>query len=147
MSYKSLVQVINYWVFKQDNKMPMPCNDLVADKLNAAIPNTSTHIDDWIDYGPVNYHKLTESEQDEINYARWFLFYKRSPATLQMAFAKAMREHKLFCDYEGVRYRCTGASRLGDVWLTSDLNQDYGYERRVEVLKCSNWGKTAYTLS
>ena len=35
--------------------------------------------------------------------------------------------------------RCTGASRLGDVWLTSDFNQEMGYEKRVDVEECSNW--------
>lgn len=50
-----------------------------------------------------------------------------------------MEDYKLFCMYKGERYRCTGASRMGDVWLHSDFSQDTGYEHRVDVEECSDW--------
>jgi hypothetical protein len=53
-----------------------------------------------------------------------------------------MKQHELFCEYEGKRYRVTGASRLGDVWLSADFAREYGYELRVDVEKCSVWGPT-----
>jgi len=72
-------------------------------------------------------------------YARWMFSHFRLPAVLRLDFDEFMREHKLFCDYGGQTWRCTGASRLGDVWLASDFEQDTGYDRRVDVEDCSNW--------
>ena len=101
----------------------------MADK--DAVPAIAmTHIDEWID------------DRKSDDYAAWVLNHFRLPATLKMRFAKFMEEHKLFCDYEGSRYRVTGASRLGDVWLATDFNRDTGYDFRVDVAKCSLWGPT-----
>ena len=72
-------------------------------------------------------------------YARFVLNYFRLPATLIDDFHPFMRQHKLFCTYEGRRYRCTGASRLGDVWLAKDASQERGYSERVDVEKCTDW--------
>ena len=87
-----------------------------------------THVDDFID-----------SISSEDKYARWVLNHFRLPASLKMLFNEFMEPHKLFCTYEGKRYRCTGASRLGDVWLAEDFNRDTGYDLRVDVSKCSEW--------
>ena len=89
------------------------------------------HIDDFIDY-----------HFGKDNYARWVLHYFRLPAALKIDFEKFMKDYKLFCTWEGKRYRCTGASRIGDVWLTPDFNQNSGYKHRVEVEECSEWGPT-----
>ncbi len=62
-----------------------------------------------------------------IDHARWWPF---------------MKDHRLFCTFEARRYRVTGASRLGDVWLTTNFEQDTGYERRVDVALCSVWSPT-----
>jgi hypothetical protein len=45
----------------------------------------------------------------------------------------------LTCEYRGTRYRCIGASRMGDVWLTSDMKARNGYEKRVNVEDLSAW--------
>ena len=45
----------------------------------------------------------------------------------------------LSCEYRGKRWRCIGASRLGDVWLTKDCSRENGYDVRVDVTDCSNW--------
>jgi len=87
------------------------------------------HVDEFID-----------TEFGKHNYARWVLNYFRLPAALQMDFRQFMAEYELYCDYEGERYRCTGASRLGDVWLAEDFTQEHGYDLRVDVSKCENWG-------
>jgi len=89
------------------------------------------HVDTFIDdcYG-------------EHKYARWFLFLSRLPAVLRADFEEQIKQYKLFCTWGGERYRCTGASRLGDVWLTKDFNQDIGYQRRINVKDCSEWSKT-----
>ena len=87
-----------------------------------------THIDDWID------------DRSNDDYAAWVFNHFRLPAILQIRFSKFMASHKLFCTYEGKRYRVTGCSRLGDVWLSKDFTRDVGYEHRVDVALCSAWG-------
>jgi hypothetical protein len=89
------------------------------------------HVDDFID-GSYGKHC----------YARWVLNFFRLTAALKLDFAEFMKDHKLFCDYKGHTMRCTGASRMGDVWLTSNFDQDTGYEQRVDVTKCKNWRKS-----
>lgn len=86
------------------------------------------HVDTFID----DYYGKEE-------YARWFLFLHRLPAVLQADFKKFIDDFELFCTYEGERYRCTGASRMGDVWLTADFDQDTGYQKRVDLSYCSDW--------
>jgi len=75
-------------------------------------------------------------------YARWMFSYFRLPAVLKNDFAKFMEDNRLFCTYNGKRMRCTGASRLGDVWITSDHMRNVGYDRRVMVENCSNWSQS-----
>lgn len=91
-----------------------------------------THIDDWIDGSGCK----DEGER----YAKFVFWYFRYPAWAQMAFNPWMRQFKLFCTYQGRRYRCTGASRLGDVWLAEDPDRDHGYDLRVDVAECDEWG-------
>jgi hypothetical protein len=86
------------------------------------------HVDDFIDT-----HFTKEP------YARWVLNHFRLPAALKNDFEKFMKEHKLFCMYEGKKYRVTGASRLGDIWLSEDFNKDHGYNKRVDAANCSGW--------
>lgn len=88
------------------------------------------HIDEWIDD-----HSHNENEQ----YAKWMFNHFRLPAVMRTMFDQYMADKKLFCTYEGKIYRVTGASRLGDVWLTSNYEQHEGYEKRVMVDECSNW--------
>ena len=45
----------------------------------------------------------------------------------------------LVCKYRGEIYRCVGASRMGDVWITSKLTSPDGYEKRVSVEELSDW--------
>ena len=86
------------------------------------------HVDNFID-----------TEFGKHKYARWMLNYFRLPAALKNDFSEFMKPYQLRCDYEGKRYRYTGASRLGDVWLAEDLSREHGYDLRVDVAKCSNW--------
>lgn len=96
------------------------------------------HVDEFIET-PV----FPSIENMNLRLAMWFLNYKRMPAHMQTSFADFMEGGKMviLCDYEGNTYRCTGASRLGDVWLTSDFSQAYGYEKRVNINSLSNWSK------
>ncbi len=95
----------------------------------------SKHVDDFID------DTGTPGTNDPDNYARFFLNLHRMSAVKCSAWRLWISQFKLFCTFEGLRYRVTGASRLGDVWLTSNFKQDTGYEKRVGVDGCSLWGQ------
>lgn len=43
------------------------------------------------------------------------------------------------CKYKGKNYRCVGASRLGDIWLHSNMSKTTGYEKRVAIDDCYDW--------
>ena len=92
-----------------------------------------THIDEFIDGKEF---KGVHSSKEEL-YARWVFMQFRLPATLRLAFDPFIP--KLFCTWKGKRYRVTGASRLGDVWLAKNFNKDVGYDYRVNVDECSEW--------
>jgi hypothetical protein len=84
------------------------------------------HVDDFID----------DSTSDRYA-ASWFESFRR-PAYDKL---KEPDTRKLFATYQGQRHLVTGCSRLGDVWLHTDLNyKDSSYEKRVDVDKCSAWG-------
>lgn len=91
-----------------------------------------THVDDFID-------QLEPSSANEL-YARWFFLLFRFPAMTKAQFRTFLEPYKLFCEYGGRRYRVTGCSRMGDVWLSADFKRDCGYELRVDVADCSAWG-------
>lgn len=95
------------------------------------------HIDEWLDT-PTIPRKGDRNRQGEI-YAKFVLEFKRMPAWKQTVYSQYMDQFKLYCTYEGKRFRCTGASRMGDVWLTSRFDKDCGYEHRVDVEDCSAW--------
>lgn len=98
------------------------------------------HIDDWIDLCIATTNDNNKGER----YARWFFIWKRMPAWMQNSLREFYNDAELFCDYKGKRYRCTGASRMGDVCLTEDFNKEYGYELRVDVEECSNWSNVSF---
>lgn len=83
------------------------------------------HVDDFID----------DPASDRYA-ASWFESFRRA------AWMKANEPdtRKLFATFRGKRYRVTGCSRLGDVWLSADFNREVGYEKRVDVDACSEWG-------
>lgn len=95
-----------------------------------------THIDDYID----NRYILKDKQEELTPYARWMFNHFRLPAAMRWDFDPFMEEHKLFCEYKGVKYRVVGASRLGDVWLTLKFESTQ-YQERVAVDDCSKWSK------
>lgn len=74
------------------------------------------------------------------NYARFVLMLLRLPAANQLDWEEWISKYKLFCDYEGARYRVTVASRMGDIGLARDHSEDSRYDVRVSVDECSKWG-------
>jgi hypothetical protein len=95
------------------------------------------HVDTFIRYG------TGEKDELEEKYARWVLDHFRQPASVLFATEQFMKHNKLFCTYCLKRYRVTGASCLGDVWLTEDFQQDSGYQKRVLITECHSWGSKA----
>lgn len=91
------------------------------------------HVDDWLD-SPTR----LGDDTGEL-YAKFVLDWCRMPAWKKQAYARWMGQHKLFCTHNGERYRCTGASRMGDVWLTKNFEQAEGYQLRVCVAECTEW--------
>lgn len=89
---------------------------------------TKTHVDDWV---------RTPSKYKGERLAKIFLEHFRRPA-IDVDY-KWLAENPIFCTHEGQRYRCVGASRFGDVWLSKNFNEENGYEKRVAVDDCSEW--------
>lgn len=94
------------------------------------------HVDTFIEFGSM--FSKAEHEDNE-DYARWVLNYFRLPAAMKIDFNKFMSKNKLFCTFKNEIYRVTGASRLGDIWITKDFNQSAGYQKRVMINNCSGW--------
>jgi hypothetical protein len=58
---------------------------------------------------------------------------------------KWLAARELSCVWKGKRYRCTGASRMGDVWLQDEGSANF-YDHRVDVTELSEWErKDPYT--
>lgn len=106
--------------------------------LDEKLDEPFKHVDDFIDYGSMKGEGNPKNEK----YARWVLNHFRLSAICKNDFDEFMKDHKLFCQFRGKQYRVTGASRLGDVWLTKDFNQSVGYQDRVYVNECYGWRKT-----
>jgi len=104
-----------------------------SDDLEAALVKAGferpvmRHVDDFLD----------DIHSDP--YACWIINHFRLPAIHKARFARFMDIHRLFCTYDGKRYRVIGASRMCDVWLTADFSRDHGYDHRVDPMKCSAW--------
>ena len=95
----------------------------------------SKHIDDWLDNPNLN------CSQEEA-YARFILDYFRLSSWKQNLYKPFMQGFDLYCKYNNVKYRVTGASRLGDIHLNSDLYATSGYTLRVDVTKCTDWSSS-----
>lgn len=95
------------------------------------------HIDDWLK------HEEYVKAPPEVLYAMFFFELHRFPAWWTNRYHKILDDIQLYCTYkDGNRYRVTGCSRLGDVWLARDFNRTSGYDLRVAVDDCSEWSKT-----
>lgn len=91
------------------------------------------HVDDFID------SHFNRKDEDGVKYARWFFSLKRYSAANACDFEEWIEKYTLFCTYKRKRYRVTGCSRMGDVWLVKDQSRDHGYDKRVDVDDCSNF--------
>jgi hypothetical protein len=92
------------------------------------------HLDNWLDDPD-----CPSPENKPILYAKFVLEYMRMPAWKISAFEQFMSKHKLFCTYEGKRYRVVMASRLGTIGLNPDLSADCGAIVHAYPKKCEDW--------
>lgn len=84
------------------------------------------HIDEWLD-----------DKKGPEDVKEWLEHYRRPAIDKDYGWLRARR---LFCTYtDGYRYRCTGCSRMGDVWLSGDFERETGYSLRVDIQDCSDW--------
>ncbi len=103
--------------------------DLVADAIHSC-----PHVDDFID------------DPDTDPHASLFFLLFRLPESLKLKLGPWLKvlDLRLYCSWRGKRYRVTGCSRLGEIWLSKDL--DYGgpgYGHRVEISELSDWSDQA----
>lgn len=105
---------------------------------------TFTHVDDWIDSDAGE--EINPDLSDEENLAAiktvravkdWLNAFRASVMARDLV---KLQSVKVFCNYiDGVCYRVTGCSRLGDVWLSKDHSRSCGYSLRVDIKECSQW--------
>ena len=92
------------------------------------------HVYDWIVLPPTN-----DAERD----AKEWLDRFTMPAYHKMFEGgdEWLAKYRVTVEWKGKRYLCSGASRMGDVWLRNDGSQNF-YDRRVCVSELSNWKRT-----
>lgn len=91
-----------------------------------------THIYEWLDHPEL----LTTEGERKV----WeFLNFRTLPAWEQMQDPDRLKGLSVFCEYEGTKYKITGASRMGDIWLATDFEQIHGYDERVMIDLCKNF--------
>jgi len=118
-----------------DHDVPISALRRVLDAIEAPelVEDEKDHVDTFVDLG-------TKPWKEDEWYARWVLLFMRFPSAWQLAFAEFFGDRKLYCTYNGDRYRVTMASRFGDIGLAPALApEDSGYEHRVLVKECSDW--------
>jgi hypothetical protein len=94
----------------------------------------TTHIDEWL-----NNPNCKSPDED---YAKFVLEYFRRPSWQKITFNPWMKQFRLFCIHDNEVYRCTTASRMGDIGITLDYFKENVYDKRVSVTDCSCWSNT-----
>lgn len=116
--------------FITDNESIRPyiedCRHKELAQLYIKSQDGNVHVDDFID-------SISLENKAAENYAKFFFMLHRLPAYMKHQWNDLISKYKLFCTYKNKTYRVTGCSRMGDIWITSDLDQDHGYELRVFV--------------
>ena len=90
------------------------------------------HIYGWLDKFP--YGSFTEEEAKVYE----FLDFRTRPACYQYENKDKLKGLQVFCVFNDVKNRIVGASRLGDVWLTENLESEK-YDKRVDIEQCSDF--------
>lgn len=94
------------------------------------------HVDDWMN---------EPSDSEDLQKVKdWFKEFRKPAIESSHKITEASR---VLCTYEGKQWHCIGASRMGDVWLTQNMDSKYGYEVRVNVNECSDWSIEPYSVA
>ena len=56
-----------------------------------------------------------------------------------------LKRYRLTVEWLGMRYTCSGASRMGDVWLKTEDSPNF-YDHRVNVEELSHWKRLSLPL-
>jgi hypothetical protein len=109
----------------------LPRDTMLDDAAEFAGSKLKIHVDQFTEAPPIDDHAA--------QYAAFFLLLHRLPSYLKVIFHEWIDQYKLFCTWRSKRYRVTGASRMGDIWLAQDFERDIGYDHRVDLAECSAW--------
>lgn len=86
------------------------------------------HVDDWLD--------APTTDERELPAKMWFEKFRAPAHKKDDAWLAA---HVLLCTYQDTPNRVVGCSRLGDVWLSVDLEDASDRDYRVDIRDCSKW--------
>lgn len=89
--------------------------------------NEPSHVYEWIESPASN-----DAERD----AKEWLDNFTLPSSMKRE--KWLARYRVTVEWKGKRYTCSGASRMGDVWLKTEGSSDF-YDHRVNVEELSNW--------
>lgn len=93
--------------------------------------NEPLHVYTWLEQPAIN-----EAEADA---KEWLDKFTRPAYSKHLDGTDVwLNQHRLTVKWRGKRYQCTGASRMGDVWLKSEGSPNF-YDHRVNVEELSNW--------
>jgi hypothetical protein len=98
-----------------------------------------THIYDWLDQ-PAD----DDAERDAKEWLNQFC--KPAYDKYKQGTDKWLSRYRLTVEWRGQRYICTGASRMGDVWLKNEGSSNF-YDHRVNVDNLSNWKRIVLPVS
>lgn len=93
------------------------------------------HVYEWLDEPPKN-----DAEKDA---KEWLEQFIRQPSRKD---EKWLDQFTVTVTWKGARYICSGASRMGDVWLKSAGSHSF-YDHRVNVEELSNWKRIQSAIS
>lgn len=102
-------------------------------KVSSGEATAHTHVDEWLE------EFMQEQGSPNLGYAKFVIGHMRQPAVVRMRHDPHMKGFKLFCMYQGKKWRVTMASRLGDIGITEDFTRDSGYEQRIFVDEVESW--------
>ena len=81
-------------------------------------------------------------DRDTDPYASFVLTYMRGSSAMREKLKRFMGHRKLFCTYNGFRYRVTGVSvQTGSVLLSKDQYKSVGYEVITSPSNCTDWSE------
>ena len=107
----------------KQKKSEMP----VAAATTCSASSEPLHVYDWLELPPSN-----DAEKDA---KEWLDKFTRPPAIKREEW---LARYRVTVEWKGKRYTCSGASRMGDVWLKTEGSTNY-YDHRVNVEELSNW--------